>query len=113
MHEGVQNTERDDEPSSEFVQINVLIEWKNCSQSSCSQECQRLTEHQNQNESAVEVETLTYQNGIVIIIESVTVKLTACSRENNEKVALSELDRTADEQKCIKQQESADKDQVN
>jgi hypothetical protein len=61
MHEGVPAAVKDYKPTGNFVEINVLIQRQNCSQTSRSHPRQRLTKHQYQNPSAVKVQTLSYE----------------------------------------------------
>lgn len=60
MHARVNHTVNDNQHAGHFVHVNVIVERNECGESACAQECDALTQHQHQNECAIEIQALTY-----------------------------------------------------
>jgi len=58
VHYGVYNALYEDENSSYFMEVYVLIQWQKHAEPMCTQECDALAQHQYEYKRAVEVQAL-------------------------------------------------------
>lgn len=60
MHQGVEGTQNCDDNTTNFVQIDVLIQRKEVTTTNLPQQGDAASKHQNQNEGTVEIQRLAY-----------------------------------------------------